>query len=85
MKIHVRIIYVLVGFLVFLSCGWGMVAVSENAADNPTQKFASLPLNIWVGVLGSIAASGIFFTVVELLRWPFDEAVGGRIQASEVL
>lgn len=80
MRIHVRMIYVLVGFLVFLICGWGMVTVSGDAADNPTQKFASLPLNVWVGVLGSIAASGIFFTVVELLRWPFDEAVGNAFR-----
>jgi hypothetical protein len=70
-----RALYILVGFVVFVMCGWLAVSVLDSLTIDPNKKFLAIPLNIWVGIIGSIAASGIFFTITESLRWIFDKSV----------
>ena len=50
------------------------VAVSRVAAD-PHDVLLGVPTNVWIGTLGSISASGLFFTVSETLRWFFEKTV----------
>ncbi|GJL66422.1 MAG: hypothetical protein NPIRA05_13930 [Nitrospirales bacterium] len=75
-----RFLYLLVGALVFVFSGWltvvSVIALSENA----THQVLGIPTSIWIGTLGSISASGIFFTISEGLRWLFDSTVSRNYQ-----
>lgn len=70
-----RTVYLLVGVVVFVVCAWLTVAAVRQISANPDHSILGVPTTIWIGTLGSISASGIFFTVSEGLRWMFDAAV----------
>ncbi|GAA6136506.1 hypothetical protein NBRC116583_02530 [Arenicella sp. 4NH20-0111] len=70
-----RVLYLLIGLVIFVSCGWATMGALLEISNNPNHKILGIPTNIWIGTLGSISASGIFFTVSEALRWVFDHKI----------
>ena len=70
-----RSIYLLVGALVFVISGWLTLVSVVALANDPTHQVLGIPTNIWIGTLGSISASGVFFTISEGLRWLFDSTI----------
>lgn len=70
-----RVIYLLIGIAIFVTCGWLTVVAVSSLVENPSRTEFGIPISVWIGTLGSISASGIFFTVSETLRWFFDAAV----------
>lgn len=70
-----RFIYLFVGAFVFAISGWLTVVSVFALSQDPTHQVMGIPTSIWIGTLGSISASGIFFTISEGLRWLFDSTV----------
>lgn len=70
-----RTIYLLVGIVIFVVCGWLTAVAVTQIAANPNHSVLGVPTAVWIGTLGSISASGIFFTASEGLRWLFDSSV----------
>lgn len=75
-----RSIYLLVGALVFVTSGWLTLASVIALSEDATHQVLGIPTSIWIGTLGSISASGIFFTISESLRWLFDSTVSRNYQ-----
>lgn len=70
-----RVIYLLVGLLIFVVCGWLTAVAVPTLANDPNHSLLGIPTGVWIGTLGSISASGIFFSVSETLRWAFDRSI----------
>lgn len=75
-----RVIYLLVGIGIFLTCGWLTVVAVSTITETPSHVILGIPTSVWIGTLGSISASGIFFTVSETLRWLFEATVSRNYQ-----
>lgn len=75
-----RFIYLIVGVLVFVTSGWLTVVSVIALSEDSTHQVMGIPTSIWIGTLGSISASGIFFTISEALRWLFDSTVSRNYQ-----
>tara|TARA_R100000789_G_scaffold100604_1_gene112059 strand:- start:2123 stop:2953 length:831 start_codon:yes stop_codon:yes gene_type:complete len=75
-----RFIYLLVGAVVFVVSGWLTVVAVIALSEDSAHQVMGIPTSIWIGTLGSISASGIFFTISEALRWLFDSTVSRNYQ-----
>ena len=75
MSISNRVIYLLIGIIIFIASGWLTVIAASQTSANPNHTQFGIPTSIWIGILGSISASGIFFTISETLRWIFESTV----------
>lgn len=71
----VRLIYICVGVIIFLLSGWVAIYLFEALKNDPSHLVLGIPTTYWIGLVGSVSASGIFFSVSESLRWSFDSSV----------
>ena len=70
-----RFLYLFLGIVVFVLSGWLTVVAVSTLETSPDYTVLGVPIDAWIGTLGSISASGIFFSVSEALRWTFDANV----------
>lgn len=75
-----RVIYLLVGLLIAVSCGWMTVVAVNSLSQDTNHSALGIPTSVWIGTLGSLSASGVFFSLSETLRWMFDETVSRNHQ-----